>query len=51
LIYNLNPRYVNLDISFKYIYIYIKFLFELSRHVKVSQPGSHGLAHHEPGSK
>jgi len=21
----------------------------LSRHVKVSQSGSHGLAHHEPG--
>jgi len=24
---------------------------QVSRHVKVSQPGSHGLAHHEPGSK
>jgi len=21
----------------------------LGRHVKVGQPGSHGLAHHEPG--
>jgi len=25
--------------------------YVVSRHVKVSQPGSHGLAHHEPGSK
>ena len=29
----------------QYVYVCV------CRHVKVSQPGSHGLAHHEPGSK
>jgi len=35
----------------KWIRVKSKVGLTIYRHVKVSQPGSYGLAHHEPGSK